>query len=366
MKSKVKYIITSTLIISFVMGFSLFAWLKPADEFSLWERRRLAQLPEFNMDTLLSGSFTRGFESYTTDQFPLRDELRMVKAWISVNIFNRGENNDIYVTDGYAAQLEYPVDEKSVEYAAQRFNYVYNKYLFDKDIKPYIAVIPHKGQFTSAQKGYPNADYGDIAGLLRENTTEFKYIDISEKLSLSDYYCTDTHWRQEKITDVALLLGEEMGADVTAEYNEKVLEKDFQGVYSGQYALPLKNDKICYLTNSELEECRVFDYENGKEISIYDWEKADGKDPYEFFLSGPLSLVTIENDNAPEGKELVIFRDSFGSAIAPLMAAGYSKITLVDIRYIHPDLVGKYVEFQNCDVLFLYSTSVLNNSETLK
>jgi hypothetical protein len=95
-------------------------------------------------------------------------------------------------------------------------------------------------------------------------------------------------------------------------------------------------------------------------------QKAYGKDPYEMFLSGPLSLVTIENDNAENNKELVIFRDSYGSALAPLMAEGYSKITLVDIRYIHPDMVGKYVDFKNADVLFIYSTSVLNNSETIK
>jgi len=63
---------------------------------------------------------------------------------------------------------------------------------------------------------------------------------------------------------------------------------------------------------------------------------------------------------------LVIFRDSFGSSIAPLFAQGYKKITLVDIRYMHPDMLEHYVEFENQDVLFLYSTLVLNNAETLK
>ena len=95
-------------------------------------------------------------------------------------------------------------------------------------------------------------------------------------------------------------------------------------------------------------------------------EKAYGKDPYEMFLSGSLSLITIENENAKTDKELVIFRDSFGSSIAPLFVEGYKKITLVDIRYIHPDMLEKYIEFNNQDVLFMYSTSVLNNSETIK
>ena len=95
-------------------------------------------------------------------------------------------------------------------------------------------------------------------------------------------------------------------------------------------------------------------------------EKAHGKAPYEMFLGGSLSLITIENDKAKTEKELVIFRDSFGSAIAPLFVEGYRKITVVDIRYIHPNLLEKYIEFNNQDVLFLYSTSILNNSETIK
>ena len=52
--------------------------------------------------------------------------------------------------------------------------------------------------------------------------------------------------------------------------------------------------------------------------------------------------------------------------MAPLLVSGYRKITLVDIRYLHPDLLERYIEFDGQDVLFLYSTLVLNHSETLK
>ena len=366
MKNKIKYIITSVVIIAFILGFSLFAWLKPADDVSLSERRVLAQMPELNKNSLLSGSFTKNFEKYATDQFPLRDDFRKIKAFCSFNIFNRSENNGIYNHNGYLFEVEYPVNEESIDYASQRFNHVYNKYLKEQGIRPYLAVIPHKGQFTAQANGYPNADYDEIVGILKSKTTDFQYIDIKKTLNLEDYYHTDTHWRQENIKDVAILLGNAMGVDVTAQYEKNELDNEFNGVYSGQYALPTESEKIYYLTNDTLNNCRVFDYENNKSISIYDMQKAYGKDPYEMFLSGPLSLVTIENDNAENNKELVVFRDSYGSAFAPLMAEGYSKITLVDIRYIHPDMVGKYVDFKNADVLFIYSTSVLNNSETIK
>ena len=79
-----------------------------------------------------------------------------------------------------------------------------------------------------------------------------------------------------------------------------------------------------------------------------------------------MSLLTIENPNADTDRELVIFRDSFGSSLAPLLVPGYAKVTLADIRYLLSSQMGKYLTFTDQDVLFLYSAPVLNNSETLK
>ena len=94
--------------------------------------------------------------------------------------------------------------------------------------------------------------------------------------------------------------------------------------------------------------------------------KLDSKDLYDVFLSGASALKIIENPDAPEGKELIVFRDSFGSSIIPLLVRDYSRVTLIDIRYISPELLGQFVDFSGKDVLMLYSTLLLNNSSTLK
>lgn len=84
-------------------------------------------------------------------------------------------------------------------------------------------------------------------------------------------------------------------------------------------------------------------------------------------LGGARSIIRITNPNAAKERRLIVFRDSFGSSIAPLLAAGYSEITLVDIRYISPSSLGKLIDFTKADdALFLYSASVINNSETIK
>lgn len=366
MTNKTKHIVITVVMVAFFLVLSVFAWVKPSDEFSTSERRKLSQFPELSFKTIASGDFMSNFEDYTLDQFPLRDKFRTLKAIVTLNVFNQSANNDIYVVDDFASKIEYPLNEESVKRAGERFRYVYEKYLKDTNTKNYLSIIPDKNYFLAEKSGYLSVDYEKMISLLKGNTDFLKYIDITKDLELSDFYKTDTHWRQEYLIDVAEKIGNGMGMDVNTKYDVKTLENDFYGVYYGQSALPLPAEKIKYLTNDILENCKVFDYQNDKEISVYDMEKAKGKDPYEMFLGGPLSLITIENQNAKTDKELIIFRDSFGSSIAPLLIDGYKKITLVDIRYIHPNLLENYIEFDSQDVLFLYSTSVLNNSETIK
>lgn len=90
--------------------------------------------------------------------------------------------------------------------------------------------------------------------------------------------------------------------------------------------------------------------------------EAYGKDPYEMFMSGSDALIVVDNPNAKTDKELVIFRDSFGSSISPYFISSYKKITLIDIRYIQSDMLGFFIKFNNQDVLFMYSTMMLNSS----
>ena len=120
------------------------------------------------------------------------------------------------------------------------------------------------------------------------------------------------------------------------------------------------------MTNAAIEGTHAFDYETNSDMPVYSMELAGGRDPYEMFLGGSKSLITIENPDALSDKELIIFRDSFGSSLTPLLIESYSKITVIDIRYIMSSNLGMFVDFDNQDVLFMYSLPVLNNSSTIK
>lgn len=353
---------------SSVMILAVSAWLffgTPA-EFSFSERRALVQMPEFSLGAFKSGKFMTDFDKFATDQLPLRDSLRTLKAYAAKYLFAQSDNNDIYVYNGYAAQMQIAEDEASAENAAQKIKEIRDLYLKDNTGRVMFSVIPDKNCFLAEKSGHLTVSHEFFAEKIAQANPEIGYIDISDLLDETDFYFTDTHWRQEKITDVARRIADSFGITLAAEYEQKTLDIPFYGVYSGQSALPLDAEKINYLTNETLEACRVFDYQNNREAAVYDMEKAGGKDPYEMFLSGPISLLTVENPNASTDRELVIFRDSFGSSLAPLLVEGYCKITLADTRYIQPELLGRWIDFSKCDVLFIYSTLILNSSETFK
>lgn len=304
------------------------------------------------------------FENYAVDNFPFRDSFRSIKAYFSYYILGQKDNNKIYVHDGYIASMDYPYDKDSVDYAASRFSYINEKYLQNSDV--YLSVIPDKNVFIAKDAGVLHFDSEKLVSDMREAMPYAEYIDIFPTLSIEDYYKTDSHWKQDRIEDTAQTLADGLGVTLTGDRTAVSFSIPFYGVYYGQAALRLEADSITYLTSPVIERMKVYDGQNGKDIPVYDTGRIEGRDPYETFLSGPLSLVTVENPATDTDRELIIFRDSFSSAIAPLLAEGYKKVTLLDIRYMNVDYACSMVDFKNKDVLFLYSTAILNNSEAIK
>ncbi len=363
-----KNIVTTILFGIVLFGLCILCILKPADRYSESERRELAAFPAFSTEALFDGSFIKQFETYATERFPYRDAFRSMKANFSTKVMGKLDNNGVFVADGHISKLDGAENPQMMEHASDRFSFLYESYLKNAQTNVYLSIIPDKNFYLAKKNGYPSLDYVTFVTKMREKTPYMKYIDVTDQLSLSNYYKTDTHWRQESITQVAEKIGKAMGVDVRAEYEENRVKKPFYGVYAGQLAMDFPPDEIVYLTNNVIDNCVVTYYDTGmpKQGTMYVLEKANGKDPYEMFLSGTTPLVTIENPNAETEKELIMFRDSFGSSLAPLMVQGYKKVTAVDIRYIQSSFVGKLVDFENSDVLFLYSTTLLNNSLAMK
>ena len=365
---KIKNILSVCVFGTFLFSMCAICTLKGDAEYSESERRALLQMPEVSFSSVIDGEFMKNFESYTTDQFPARDGFRSAKSLFARFILGRLENNGLFIADGHISKIDEKENEAMMDHAAGKFESIYNSFIKGKTDNVYFSIVPDKNRFLASKNGYPSLDYKGFEAKMKEKTPYMKYIDISHLLSSDDYYNTDTHWKQENITDIAEFIAETMGTDVKAEYKINTLDNKFYGVYHSQAALPfIKNDTIKYLTNNTIDNAVVTYYDTGmpKKGDMYNMKKAYGKDPYEMFLSGVAPLITIENPNAKNEKHLVMFRDSFGSSLAPLLIEGYSKITISDIRYMQSVMIGSFIDFNNADVLFIYSTALLNNSLAL-
>ncbi len=367
MNKKIKSIVSVIVFAIFLVTVSSVCLAKPQTQYSDAERRELAQFPETTAETVASGEFSKGFESYTTDQFPMREIMRKIKAAFSTVILGKAENNGLFYVDGHISKIDAEENEKMMNHAAERFGYLKDTYLNNNKI--YFSIVPDKNMFLAEKNGYPSLDYVGFADRMKSKVDFMEYVDITDLLSTDDYYKTDTHWKQESITDIAERLMGAMGKDVSGgEYKENVLDVPFYGVYSGQYALNVPADTIKYLTSDTINSAIVTYYDTGmpRAGEMYNMDKASGKDPYEMFLSGTMPLVTLENPNGTTGNHLILFRDSFGSSIAPLFLEGYDKVTVIDTRYVQSEFLGNLVDFDGADVLFLYSTSLLNNSLAIR
>lgn len=362
MSEKVKNIIITIVFLIIIIIPFFINIIKKDTQISISERRKLEQFPEFTISKLFDGTFFEKFEKYTMDQFWKREEFRKIKVNTELKVLNKKDYNNLYEYKGYLIEQIYPINEKSILNITNKINQIKEKYLTE-DNNIYYSIIPDKNYFVD--NGNLKIDYEKLEKEMKENLQFGKYINIFDILKLDDYYKTDSHWKQENLINVAKKIGQEMNIELQQQYEEKTIT-EFNGVYSGRLAISNEKDKIKVLTNSILENCKVYNYEKEEYTSIYNMDKINSVDKYDIYLSGSVPLISIENPQNENGKELIVFRDSYASSLIPLLIEGYSKITLIDTRYISSQILDKYVEFSNQDILFVYSTLLINNSTTLK
>ena len=358
-----KKTISLILVLALWASLTAFAWLKPAAAFSDAERRPLEHFPNFGGESLSSGQFMKDFADYAVDQFPLRDSFRTLNAYLTYYLLGQKDNNGIYIHDGYAAKMEYPLDEASVQNAVNRFTELYEAYLTQCDVR--FALVPDKSYYLAQDAGVLSLDYEELYDRMEAELPWADFIDLRESLSIDSFYRTDTHWRQEELLPAAQVIADSLGISLP-DFTREQIDRPFYGVYYGQAALPMEPDTMNYLTNDILETCTVTIHDNGTTAQVLDKTKLSSKDLYDVFLSGGAAVLEISNPAGTAGRELIVFRDSFGSSLVPLLLGDYETVWVLDTRYVNPGLLAQFVDFDDQDVLFLYSVLILGNSSALR
>ena len=342
-------------------GLSVLNIIMSPPDILMSERRVRERIPDLSFESITSGDFMAGFEEYAADRFPFRDGFRALHAATVFGVFLQTDNDSIYF-DSHGIGSFQAIDTQSVELMAAKINAVADGL---GDLNIFYAFIPDKSIY--AERTMPGFDYVLTQQLLGEKLGQFTFIPLVDVLTADSFYRTDLHWCQVSIGDVATALGIAMGVEIDFEQFIRQYAGQFRGGYAGQFALPVRSESLYYLYNPHI---RAFYMNMGtrafEEGVVYDLDMFHGFDPYDIFLRGAQPLIVLENENATSNRALYIFRDSFASSLAPILASAYARVTLVDFRFIDLRTLHTLIDFtEGADVLFLYSAGILNNSDML-
>lgn len=308
-------------------------------------------------------AFKDDVETYFCDHLMGREVW--VKACNRIQMMaGKQEINEVYTLDDQMIQSFKSYDAKMVENAIGAINLFAEKH---PDISSYIMIAP------TAQEIF-SAELPSYAGLISQKAfidDVYKSMDgvgtidcLSQLAGHSDeyiYYRTDHHWTSlgafYAYTAAAKSLG--YSALGIGQFHIETASNDFRGtLFSKTLDDRITPDEMTYFHPADGEQSVTMISNSGTKITKYDSlyvrEYLDTKDKYSSFTGSNVPIVDITT-GVENGKSLLIIKDSYAHSLAPFLANHYSRITMVDMRYINAGL-NSVIDLEKYDqALFMYN-----------
>ena len=372
MKSKLPLVVTFCLLLAAVPGLLL---LLPQKDFSEKEKRYLQSPPVFTADQVLQGEFMEDAEKYLADHFPGREGLVGLWNYFSLYTGRNGQNGVYLGKNNWLFPTPVESDPKDFEK-----NLAAIRDFSEKADRPVaLLAVPSAGSVYPALLPDLHADYPDQTLLSQAQDFLSPYVEwLSISSSLEShteegvFYRTDHHWTSLGAYLAYTAFMEAKGrTPLPASAFEKERYNGFYGTSyskSGLWGVP--PDTIEVWKNPALRvQVTVYDENKSQPVESdnpFFTEHLDEQDKYSVFLDGNHSLVRIENPTA-EGGRLLLVKDSFAHCLAPFLAAHYSRIDMIDLRYFKGQSVEAYMAEHNFDqILLVYGLDSLATDKSLR
>lgn len=361
MDEKRSTIITIIILSSIILVFTAGDLIQKDRFYSELENKVLAAKPEFSLEAVFEGEYTKKYETYLTDQFVGREKWIRMKTRMDLAL-QKKEINGVYLgAGGYLIEQHLPQDYSSVQETKKIF-------LLEKLVESWnaqVMLVPTADNILR-DKLPAYALYYDEAGFLEqvENRVGTEhYIDVySAMQSHADeeiYYRTDHHWTTLGAY-YGYLVWREAGERTEEGYDADAMEtvtESFLGTLHSKVNLKLRPDTIRYFPESEEHPVKViYDLKDTKD-SCYEASYLDTKNKYGFFLDDNHAFIEIDTDYH-NGKTLFVLKDSYANCFVPLLIPHYEKIYVMDLRYFNGRLfrfMESYEPEEGMDVLVLYN-----------
>lgn len=342
----------------------------PSADFSEDENRQLEKFPKASAASIADGSFSADFDSYYADQFFLRS------SWVRLNFYAKyliGQRcfSDVYIgKNGYLFSKPAEPDEEKNSATAAAINNFAGKH---SDINTVFILVPDSA---SILKGLlPN---GAVVRDQREDIRVFseqldravKVVDAGTVLSEHGdeyiYYKTDHHWTSLGAKYVFEATASQLGVNDDAQYTMLPVTDSFEGTLASRSGDHRSKDEISiYKYEDDIQYIVNVPDIGYTAASMYFSEKLDAKDKYTVFLGGNYPLVEVTT-TASNGKNLLVFKDSYANCFLQFLIPYYGKIIMIDPRYYYDNVESVISNYQITDILYLYSADTLLADTVLK
>lgn len=337
--------------------------LIPDKEMSEKENRVLTQKPALTLSSITSGKFMKDFESYLTDQFPLRDKVISFKTFVDRCVGKKEENGVLIGKDGFLFEKQTGFDEENVKSLASAVNKFAKS---NKSLKKAFILSPNSSYVLSdcLPTGIRPESQKDQLSAVKEqlDTSRISWISCIKAFESQEdktelFYRTDHHWTTKAAYLAFQSLADKwkLSFDKT-KYEFSSVSESFQGTLASSSGVGSSTDEIqiCVPTSPKISYVVNFESSNKKTATLFDKDKLSQKNQYEVFLGGNYDKVIIST-SANTDNTLLLFKDSYANCMIPMMTPYFSKIVVIDPRYFSDSLSDIMKEYNFTHALFLYN-----------
>lgn len=355
-----------------LFGTSLFSILKPIKSFSENENRFLAKKPEFTKESFLSGQYAAEYETFITDQFPVRNQWITLKTWTERMLLKQESNGVYFGKDNYLIETHQASELDTEQLATNterliQFLSKATKLLGKEHVK--MMLVPTANMIVTDKlppfaTGFDQFAYlGQVKEKLAKEQIEQVQVDVSDILlehkKEDIFYRTDHHWTALGAYYAYTVWAKSCGFDLVPleSYDRTEISNDFYGTIYSKVNIKVKPDTIAIYEPKEKKTYQV-EYNLGEKTTdtLYEMAQLKGKDKYAVFLGGNNAVVKIKQElsNAKRGK-LLIIKDSYAHCFTPFVLEHYQEVEMIDLRYFNMSVL-EYIDINGYDdVLFLYN-----------
>ncbi|MGN8738394.1 DHHW family protein [Bilifractor sp. HCP3S3_D3] len=337
----------------------------PSREFSPDENRNLAQLPKISAASLANGDFFRDFNSYESDQFVGRDIWMNIRSLGTMILGNRESENVYFGKDGYLLSKPVVPDQKTVNATETAINDFSGRH---SDLNMNLLMIPDAASILTDKlpRNAPAEDQiSDIRGFENSLDSKIQSIDaigvMQKNKDQKIYYKTDHHWTSLGAYEVFLGAANQLGIDTPITDNTIYTVSDsFQGTLASRSGRHISRDsiEIYQPDGTDVEYYVTYPDTGEKSTSMFMSDKLKEKDQYQVFFGGNHPVVEIRT-TANNGRNLLVFKDSYANSFMQFLYPYFQSIIMVDPRYYYDDIETAITSYGITDVLFLYSADTL-------